>query len=87
MVKKRADNIARLRAFAWNGGNIYDLLMYRKYKEKQEERDVERDIIVKRARDRMAKRDTSINHSIGAINSGKVNWLHEMMKGIRGICG
>jgi hypothetical protein len=85
--KKGADNISRLRAFAWNGGNIYDLLMYRKYKEKHEEMDVERDTIVKRARERMAKRDTSINHSIGAINSGKVNWLHEMMKGIRGICG
>ncbi|NLP34471.1 MAG: ISLre2 family transposase [Clostridiales bacterium] len=85
--KKGADRIARLRAFVWNGGNIYDLLMYRKYKEKQAERDEERDTIVKRARDRIAKRETSINHSLGAINGGKVNWLHEMMKGIRGICG
>lgn len=85
--KKGADNIARLRAFAWNGGNIYDLLMYRKYKEKQEEKDEERDTIVKRARDRMVKRDTSINHSLGVIECGKVNSLYEMMKGIRGICG
>lgn len=85
--KKGADNMARLRAFAWNGGNVYNLLMYRKYKEKQEERDVERDTIVKRARDRIAKRNTSISHSLGALDSGKVNWLHEMMKGIRGICG
>jgi hypothetical protein len=42
--------MARLRAFAWNGGNIYDILMHRKYKERQEERDEERDTIVKRAR-------------------------------------
>lgn len=48
--KKGADNMARLRAFAWNGGNIYDILMHRKYKERQEERDEERDTIVKRAR-------------------------------------
>lgn len=27
----------------WNGGDIYDLLIYRKYKEYQEERDEERD--------------------------------------------
>lgn len=86
-TKKGADKIARLRAFAWNGGNIYDLLMYRKYKDEQEEKDDERDIIVKKARERMVKRDTSINHSIGAISSGKVNCLHEIMKGIRGICG
>ena len=85
--KKGADNIARLRAFAWNGGNIYDLLMYRKYKEKQEERDGERDTIVTRARERMANRDISISHSLEAIDTGKVNWLYGMMKGIRGICG
>ena len=59
----------------------------RKYKEKQEERDGERDTIVKRARARMAKRDVSISHSLGAIDTGKVNWLYGIMKGIRGICG
>lgn len=85
--KKGADNMARLRAFAWNGGNIYDLLMYRKYKEQQEERDEERDTIVKRARDRIAQSDISFNHSLGVIDSGRVNWLYETMKGIRGTCG
>lgn len=87
MVKKSADNIAKLHVFAWNGGNIYDLLMYRKYKERQEERDEERNIIVKSARERMAKRYNSINYSLSAIDTGKVNWLYETMKGIRGICG
>ena len=85
--KKGADNMAKLRVFAWNGGNIYDLLMYRKYKERQEERDEERDTIVKRARTRIAKSNNSNNHTLGAIETGRVNWLYEMMKGIRGTCG
>jgi len=85
--KKGADNMARLRAFAWNGGNIYDLLMYRKYKERQEERDEERDTIVKRARARISKYNDSMNHSVGAIETGKVGTLYEMMKSIRGYCG
>ena len=79
--------MARLRAFAWNGGNIYDLLMYRKYKERQEERDEERDTIVKRARARMSKYNDSMSHSVGAIETGKVGTLYEMMKSIRSCCG
>jgi hypothetical protein len=85
--KKGADNMARLRAFVWNGGNIYDLVMYRKYKEMKEDRDEERDNIVKRARSRMAKQNDSASHSLGAIGTGRVNWLYETMKGFRGICG
>ena len=85
--KKGADNMARLRAFAWNGGNIYDLLMYRKYKERQEERDEERDIIVKRARARMSKYNDSMCHIVGAIETGRVGPLYEIMKSIRGYCG
>jgi hypothetical protein len=85
--KKGADNMAKLRAFAWNGGNIYDLLMYRKYREQQEERDEEIDTIVKSARTRLAKSNNCIDHSLAAIETGRVNWLYGMMKGIRGICG
>jgi hypothetical protein len=85
--KKGADNMARLRAFAWNGGNIYDLLMYRKYKERQEERDEERDTIVKRDRARMSKRNNSICHCLGAIETGRVGTLYEIMKSIRVYCG
>lgn len=85
--KKGADNMAQLRAFVWNGGNIYDLIMYRKYKEMKEERDEERDVIVKNARKRMSKYNDSVNHSIGALETGKSNWLYETMKHIRGICG
>jgi hypothetical protein len=85
--KKGADNIAKLRAFVWNGGNIYDLLMYRKYKERQEERDEERDAIVKSARARISKYNDSMSHSVGAIESGKVGTLYEIMKSIRGYCG
>ena len=85
--KKGADNMARLRAFVWNGENIYDLIMYRKYKEMKDERDEERDTIVRRARSSIAKYNDSIVHGIGAIESGRVNWLYEMMKGIRGFCG
>ena len=85
--KKCADNMAQLRAFVWNGGNIYDLVMYRKYKEMKEEKDEERDAIVKRAGNRVGKHDDSMNYSIGAIGTGRVNWLYETMKGIRGLCG
>lgn len=85
--KKGADNMARLRAFAWNGGNIYDLLMYRKCKERQEEQDEERDTIVKRARERMSKYNDSMNHSLESIDVGKVGILYKTMKGIRGHCG
>lgn len=85
--KKGADNIAKLRAFVWNGGNIYDLLMYRKYKERQEERDEERDAIVRSARARISKYNDSMSHSVGAIETGKVGTLYEMMKSIRGYCG
>ena len=85
--KKGADNMAQLRAFVWNGGNIYDLIMYRKYKEMKEERDEERDAIVKRARSRIGKYNDSISYSLGAIETGRVNWLYGTMKGIRGLCG
>ena len=85
--KKGADNMARLRAFTWNGGNIYDLMMYRKYKERQEERDEERDTIVKRARTRISKYNDSMSHSLGAIETGRVGTLYDMMKSIRGYCG
>lgn len=84
--KKGADNMAMLRAFTWNGGNIYDLVMYRKYKEQQEERDEERDSIVKRARARMSNH-SSMNHRLGAIETGRVGYLYEIMKSIRGYCG
>lgn len=35
----------------------------------------------------MAKKNDSMIHSIGAIEIGRVNWLYETMKGIRGYCG
>lgn len=85
--KKGADNMAQLRAFVWNGGNIYDLVMYRKYKEMKDNQDEERDEIIKRARKRMVQQNNSTSHSIGAIGTGRVNWLYETMKGLRGICG
>lgn len=52
-----------------------------------QEIDDERDRLFKSARKRISKYNDSISHNLGVIETGKVNWLYEKMKSIRGICG
>lgn len=85
-TKRGVDVMSQLRVFKWNEGNVYDLIMYRKYKEKKEEMQEIQDEIVKNARKHACQKNDSFNQSLGAINTGKKNWLYETMKGFRGAC-
>jgi len=82
-----ADVMSKLRAFKWNQGNVYDLVMYRKYKEKKEEMELQQDRIIKEARKQVGNKAGTDSRNIPALTNGGVGWLYETMKGYRGICG
>jgi hypothetical protein len=85
--KHGADVMSRLRAFKWNNGNVYDLVMYRKYKERKEKMELQQDELIKEARKHVGNKSISYTSNIQAIANGRKNWLYETMKGYRGICG
>lgn len=86
-TKQGVDVMSKLRAFKWNHGNLYDLVMYQKYKEKKEEMEIQQDMMVKEARKRVGNKAITYQSNIQALSSGHVGWLYETMKGFRGICG
>lgn len=77
-----ADQMARLRVYKANGGEIYELLRSNKKETRKEKRIIELDKkIVKN------KLDASFHgnlDNIPAINSGKRTWQRQIMKSVRG---
>lgn len=77
-----ADQMARLRVYRANGGNIYELMSQKKEEEKKEKRIFKLDQrVLKR------KLKTSLNESIDnlpMINDGRRTWQRQCLKALRG---
>jgi|AntAceMinimDraft_17_1070374.scaffolds.fasta_scaffold37686_1 hypothetical protein len=81
------DKMSRLRAYVANGGEIYDLVMYKKEKEK-----IEIEAEIKKNYDREIKKkrinyNDSFNAEIIPLQAGKTDGLRISLKALRGICG
>ncbi len=77
------DQMARLRVFAANGGNIFELALKKKQERIRETRTIELDLKVCRKKMRKASGETIDN--LPALNSGKRTQLALALRGIRGI--
>lgn len=85
--KKGAANVARLRTYVANGGNIYDLL---KYKQKKQERKLQE--AIRKEMDQKIKQKQKAytdvwNHETVVGSTGLVNGMYYLKKKLRGICG
>lgn len=80
--KQGVDQMARLRVFKANGGNIYDLVVKKK-REKQKEEKLSK--ISKRNINKIiGKKSAEKIDNITILNIGKRTWLTDLMKSIRG---
>lgn len=77
-----ADQMARLRCFTQNGGNVYDYMKFKKLKDKQEEKNIKLDtrILKKSKKNNLCKLDNLI-----ILNVGKVNTCSKFLKAVRGL--
>ncbi len=79
---KGADQMARLRVYDSNGGDLYELMSNRK-KEKAKERkiiNIERRIIKKKINEKIPESIDNVPY----INDGKRTWQRQILKSIRG---
>ena len=81
--REGVDQMARLRVFAANGGNLFDLALRKKQERIRETRVIELDLKVCRKKMRKASGETIDN--LPALNSGKRTQLALALRGIRGI--
>lgn len=81
--REGVDQMARLRVFAANGGNLFDLALRKKQERIRETRAIELDLKVCRKKMRKAVGETIDN--LPALNSGKRTQLTLALRGIRGI--
>ena len=82
-----ADKMSRLRVYKANGGNIYDLVMYKKEKEEREVTEKIKEQFDKTIRKRRQNYTDTWNNQPVATQMGKRNGLYYELKGLRGICG
>lgn len=85
--KRGASQVAKLRAYAANGGQIYDLV---KYKQEKMQREIQEE--VKREMDQRIKKKQKTytdvwNHTTVAGSIGRVDGMYQLTKKLRGICG
>lgn len=81
--REGVDQMARLRVFAANGGNVFDLALRKKQERIRETRVIELDIKVCKKKMKRASGETIDN--LPALNSGKRTQLALALRGIRGI--
>lgn len=82
-----ANQISKLRAYAANGGKVYDLL---KYREEKKQREIQEEIRIGVDNRIKHKRKTYTevwNHNTVAGSLGRVDGMYCMTKKLRGICG
>ncbi len=75
------DQMARLRVFVANGGNVYDIFMQKKKAAIDEAREVKVDREIIRKRKLTASRETIGNITI--LNIGKRTWASQFLKSVR----
>lgn len=73
--------MSRLRAFAANGGNVYELFMKQKKAIAKKARNLKIDQEIIRKRQLKSSHETIGN--ITVLNIGKRTWAHEFLKSIR----
>ncbi len=81
------DKMSRLRVYKANGGKIYDLVMYKKEKEKLK---IEAEILKnynKKIKEKRIKYNDVFNTEFSIYEAGKKNGLYKSLKSLRGICG
>jgi len=81
--REGVDQMARLRVFAANGGNIFDLVLRKKQERIRETRIIELDLKV--CRNKMKKVSGETIGNLPALNSGKRTQLALALRGLRGI--
>lgn len=81
--REGVDQMARLRVFSKNGGDLFDLALRKKQERIRETRAIELDLRVCRKKMRKASGETIDN--LPALNSGKRTQLSLALRGIRGI--
>src|SRR5665647_2587249 len=81
--KEAVDQMARLRVFRANGGNVYDLTLNKKQERIREARITELDLKVAKKSWKKVSGETIDN--LPALNLGKRTQLAVMLRGIRGI--
>lgn len=86
-TKRGVENMAKLRVFKWNQGNVYDLVMYQKYKEQKKQREYLQDEMIREARARIGKKGKSYKSNMPLLERGKNDVYYETIKACRGICG
>ena len=79
--KTGVDQMSRLRVFAANGGNVYELIMKRKKAAAKEAKEVKIDQEIIRKRKLKSSHETIGNITI--LNIGKRTWATEFLKSIR----
>jgi hypothetical protein len=77
------DQMARLRVFKLNGGNIYDITLKRKQERARETRIMELDLRMITTKLKKVSGETLDN--LPALNAGRKTQLAVMLRGIRGI--
>lgn len=81
--REGVDQMARLRVFAANGGNLFELALKKKQERIRETRAIELDLKVYRKKMRKVSGETIDN--LPALNSGKRTQLALALRGLRGI--
>jgi hypothetical protein len=81
--REGVDQMARLRVFAANGGNLYDLALRKKQERIREAKAIELDL--KACRKKMRKVSGETIDNLPALNSGKRTQLALLLRGLRGI--
>lgn len=79
--KEGADQMARLRAFKANGGNVYDFMMEKKRREERVSRDVKVDRCILQKRSLVGEMETVGN--LALLNYGKKTGLSLIIKHLR----
>lgn len=75
------DQMAKLRAFKYNGGKVIDLLKYRKKKEKDEEKREEQEELIKELRKRKSgwSYEESTQVTIPGLEESSMKWMRSLI--------
>ena len=75
------DQMAKLRAFKYNGGQVIDLLKYRKKKEKDEEKREEQEELIKELRKRKSgwSYEESTQVTIPGLEESSMKWMRSLI--------
>ncbi len=83
---KGVAQMSKLRIYKMNGGNVYDIVMRQKDKEKKDERQKIQDDLIKRLRTSAKRYENCSNGNIPILNKGKMTGAYMALKKMIGQC-